>query len=98
MPDNLSPYQGEPTPEKNKLWEDLYVGKEQLNPSKKTLLTSLGVGASRVTKYEAEKMINKTYELPDTDGDHVVTIEVFHQLHCLVRLIVYIHGFCSYLL
>jgi hypothetical protein len=35
MPDNLSPYQGEPTPEKNKLWEDLYVGKEQLNPSKR---------------------------------------------------------------
>jgi len=67
MPDNPSPYQGEPTPEKNKLWEDLYVG----------------VGASRVTKQEAERMINDTYELPETDGDHVVTIEVFHQLHCL---------------
>jgi hypothetical protein len=35
-------------------------------------------------------MINKTYELPDTDGDHVVTIEVFHQLHCLVRLLVHL--------
>jgi hypothetical protein len=35
MPGELSPYQGEPTPENNKLWEDLYVGTEPLLPSLK---------------------------------------------------------------
>lgn len=99
QPHNPSPYQGEPTPEKNKLWEDLYVGKRL--SARNDSLTKLGIGASRVTKEETGKMMNKTYELPDTDGDHIITIEVFHQLHCLVTsscvlLFLFLSSFSEY--
>ena len=34
---------------------------------------------------EAAQLANRTVPITDDPGHYVVTLEVFHQLHCLVR-------------
>ncbi|KAJ7659338.1 hypothetical protein DFH06DRAFT_990005 [Mycena polygramma] len=40
--------------------------------------------ASRVPKSEVVKMTNKTWPILNEEGNYVIALDVFHQLHCLV--------------
>ncbi|KAJ7019876.1 hypothetical protein C8F04DRAFT_1275782 [Mycena alexandri] len=39
--------------------------------------------ASRIPKSEAAKMTNTTWPILNEDGNYVIALDVFHQLHCL---------------
>lgn len=43
------------------------------------------VGISRIPKAHADKLPNKTIADPNDDRFSVMALDVFHQLHCLVR-------------
>jgi len=75
---NFSPYQGTPTDELDQMWDDLYAG------TARTL----------IDETVASKLPNKTVKLETGKhaGKYMVQLEVFHQLHCLVRL----HACLSY--
>ncbi|KAF7978050.1 hypothetical protein HWV62_1675 [Athelia sp. TMB] len=40
-------------------------------------------GINKIPKSEAAKMLNRTVALPGDEGNYVVALDVFHQLHCL---------------
>ncbi|KAM3519678.1 hypothetical protein NHJ13051_007334 [Beauveria bassiana] len=67
--DDISPYQGWPDDEKDRLWQDMY---------------SKGM-AVRIDEESARRLINKTEHAPviGMEHDYVVGLDVFHQLHCL---------------
>lgn len=44
------------------------------------------VGITRIPESEAIQMANRTSAIQDDPGYYAVTIDVFHQLHCLVSL------------
>lgn len=46
---------------------------------------SLTVAISRVPKSEAARLPNKTYPVENEKDEYFVGLDVFHQLHCLVR-------------
>jgi hypothetical protein len=46
---------------------------------------NLAVGISRITKDQARLLPNKTSAIPGDEDGYIVGLEVFHQLHCLVR-------------
>lgn len=49
------------------------------------LITLSPDGTSRIPRAMAERLPNKTAEIPgDPDGYYMVGVEVFHELHCLV--------------
>lgn len=44
----------------------------------------LGAGFMMIDKLSAQKLPNATVEVPGTNGKYIITLEIFHQLHCLV--------------
>ena len=42
------------------------------------------VGVSRIPKSQAVLMVNRTIAIPGDEGNHVLILNVFHLLHCLV--------------
>ncbi|KAI0862664.1 hypothetical protein F4860DRAFT_512633 [Xylaria cubensis] len=66
---DLSPYQGFPDDEKDRLWMEMY---------------EKGI-AIRITKDEYDQLINKTERVPieGYEDDYMVGVDAFHQLHCL---------------
>ncbi|KAF2812836.1 uncharacterized protein BDZ99DRAFT_495991 [Mytilinidion resinicola] len=64
--DDISPLQGPPSDERDKLWEDLY-----------------NFGMSAIPKSQATLLPNRTGPIPGLDGQYLVELDVFHQLHCL---------------
>lgn len=51
----------------------------------RTLLTPHKDGVSKINKSEAAQMYNRTSPI-NNEGDYVVTLDVFHQLHCLNKM------------
>lgn len=43
------------------------------------------VGISKIPRSQAVLMANRTVAIPGDEGNYVVALNVFHQLHCLVR-------------
>ncbi|PMB69850.1 hypothetical protein BM221_004497 [Beauveria bassiana] len=68
-PDQPSRYQGEPNEVNNQLWEALYKGSR----------------ATRITRSEAQKLVNASNVISEGDDEHLIQLEVFHQLHCLIN-------------
>ena len=79
-------YQGPPTAERNALWDDLYGCKFNSILLDERGLCIVEVGISRIPMNSAAKLVNKTVPIPGEEGQYVVQLNVFHQLHCLVRL------------
>ncbi|KAJ4470470.1 hypothetical protein J3R30DRAFT_3711809 [Lentinula aciculospora] len=63
---DITKYQGTPTEEIDKNWEDLYR-----------------YGVNQIPASEANKLVDKTVPIPGDEDNYIVTLEVFHQLHCL---------------
>jgi hypothetical protein len=82
-------YQGPSTPERDKAWEDLYNCASRTPPPQLLMLTPLRakVGISRIPRSSAAKLVNKTVPIPDDPGYYVISLNVFHQLHCVVSCI-----------
>ncbi|KJR86042.1 uncharacterized protein SPSK_09758 [Sporothrix schenckii 1099-18] len=68
--DKQTPYQAAPSPEVEKLWRDLY---------------STGI-PSLIPLDAALQLPNMTIPFPhDEEGRYIISLDVFHQLHCLDR-------------
>ncbi|KAK8042808.1 tat pathway signal sequence, partial [Apiospora phragmitis] len=65
--EDLTPFQGDPTDEKDALWESLYEN----------------TGITVVDAVSAKRLPNATVVLPGTEGEGLIQLEVFHQLHCV---------------
>ncbi|KAM0743194.1 hypothetical protein ACQRIT_003371 [Beauveria bassiana] len=65
-----SVYVQEPSEKVDKAWKDLYDV----------------VGISRIPRSSAEKLPNGTYPFTNDPGYYIVSLAVFHQLHCLNKI------------
>lgn len=78
-------YQGDPSPEVDKAWTDLYNSKHvALLHNAAAHRDNLAIGVSRISKDQARLLPNKTSAIPGDEDGYIVGLEVFHQLHCLV--------------
>lgn len=81
-------YFGPPNDNVDRLWSDLY--KSTLFYSTlyhhQLTLPNYTDGISVISANEATKLLNETVEVPDTPGQHVVQLHVFHALECVVSL------------
>lgn len=48
------------------------------------LMEPFTVGISRIPKSDAAHLVNKTVPIADDPGQYAISLDVFHQLHCLV--------------
>ncbi|KAI9929378.1 hypothetical protein MW887_000847 [Aspergillus wentii] len=64
--DEITKYQGKPSPEIDQAWNDLYP-----------------MTYSRITGHEAQKLINQTIPIPNDPDGYLISLDIFHQLHCL---------------
>lgn len=88
----ITPYQGRPSPELDDNWESLYESEHGASYAL-TVLSSHDfpptpqVGISKIPGDQATQLVNWTTPLVGQDqGSFIVGIDVFHQLHCLVSL------------
>ncbi|OKL63821.1 hypothetical protein UA08_01095 [Talaromyces atroroseus] len=65
--EDRTPWQGPPSDTVDKAWDDLYQN----------------IGIVTVNKSLAAKLPDETIEVPGLDGQYVLGLGVFHQLHCL---------------
>lgn len=62
-----TPWQGPPTDEVDKAWENSYID----------------IGVIKIPKADADRLPNQTLPIPGEDDGYIVGVEVYHQLHCL---------------
>lgn len=86
-------YRGPPTPQLEKAWEELWFCELKLIPTGMLKLTLKLDGGVRITE-DKLALLNRTADLgngrhlkpvEDEKGGYHALLEVFHQLHCLVR-------------
>jgi hypothetical protein len=83
---DLSPFQVPSSPDLDQAWEDLYnCAFSSSNHRELPFDRIILVGVSRIPKQEAAKLPNKTSPIPGDPGFYIVELDVFHELHCLVR-------------
>jgi len=82
---HLTRYQGPPSPETDDAWRELYNCK-RAGPGCDELqfLTQTTDPISRIDRKDASKIANRTVPIPGDSDHYAVSIDVFHQLHCLV--------------
>ena len=83
--DHRTVYEGRPNDENNRAWERLMSGK--LQPEPRSLLRPneiLVVGIASISEKEDSKLVNGSAKSRRNPQEHIVELEVFHQLHCLV--------------
>jgi hypothetical protein len=84
--DELTDYQGVPNARNNKLWDDSFNICRYYHPNRIVIAAKVSlVGISKITMEEARPLKNRTVPMDD-EGNYIVTLDVFHQLHCLVHL------------
>lgn len=78
-----------PSEEVDQAWSDLYNCRD-ISPCfprahrLKYFLPS-SVGISRISQTEADNLLSKPVRAPADQDTYVVELDVWHQLHCLVR-------------
>jgi hypothetical protein len=83
--DELTEYQGVPNAKNNKLWDDSFNICKRSQPGQIMIIAKNSrVGISKISMEEARPLKNRTVPMDD-EGNYIVTLDVFHQLHCLVR-------------
>ena len=79
-----------PTDATDEAWESLYPSQSLFLIEKQygDLLLLYGfdpsVGLSRISKAESKKLANWTEPIPGDESHYVISLDVFHQIHCLV--------------
>lgn len=85
---HLSPFQGPPNDERDTLWDELYRRNQALFKKLQTHANNgVDTSATIIAAEDAKKLANRTMIVPGTNGDGIIQLEVFHQLHCLVRML-----------
>ena len=57
--------------------------------------TSKGYMTSRIHRDEAAQLTNLTVPIPDDEDHYIIGLDVFHQLHCLVRIAIHLFAIPS---
>jgi hypothetical protein len=70
--------------EVDKAWSDLYDGQGMCPLPYISFNSPIG-GIMKIPKSEASLLPNKTYPIHYEPGYYIAGLDVFHQLHCLVR-------------
>ncbi|THH00335.1 hypothetical protein EW026_g2166 [Hermanssonia centrifuga] len=65
--EDITIYRGEPSNAVDNAWSDLYNA----------------FGVSRISKSEARLLPNQTLAIPGDENHHIISLSVFHELHCL---------------
>ena len=83
--DGVSPYQGPSTPERDQLWDDLYNRAWSIVVHSRLYSYRETDGINRIPGALASKLVDKSVPIPGDPEHYIVTLTVFHDLHCLVR-------------
>ena len=54
-----------------------------------SLMLHLQVGISRIPRSQAARLPNRTEDIPGDEGNFIIELDVFHEIHCLVHGIVF---------
>lgn len=83
---DLSIYHGYPTPENDAAWKDLYRREYHVVLSWSIdYNTGQLDGAQKIPKSQASHLPNETIDWPEDEENSMILLDVFHQLHCLVK-------------
>jgi hypothetical protein len=82
--DDRTPYQGWPSDENNRLWQELYDRMKGVKIFVYENNSLVSDGINRIPMSEARLLTNRTTPIKKDPGYYVITLDVFHELHCLV--------------
>ena len=84
-------YQAPPSNAVDEAWSDLYNGTLSIFWLARFIILELsyfpGFGISEIPEEEAQRLFTRT--VPNTNGQYLIGLSVFHELHCLVSLLIF---------